>query len=110
MIDKSKLKDNALRFIQKGQPRKAIKAYDKILAEHPGDCDVLVKKGELLVKTNEKSQAIDTFLQAATIHSQQREHAKSLALLKRCWELDRTRDDIQSWITREERKMNQSMS
>lgn len=110
MIDKSKLKDDALRFIQKGRIKKAIRAYDKVLAEFPDDCDVLVKKGELLVKTNEKSQAIETFLQAATIHSQQKEHAKSLAILKRCLALDRTRDDIQAWIAREETKRDQSVS
>ncbi len=82
-INKNKINDNALKFVQKGQIKKAIKEYEKILAEDANDVRTLLKKGDLLVRVGEKGEAIGTYLQVASTYSQQGFHLKAVAVFKR---------------------------
>jgi len=81
-INKNKINDNALKFLQKGQIRKAIKEYEKILAEDPSDVRTLLKKGDLLTRLGDKAEAIDTYQKVAAIYSKQGFHLKAVAVYK----------------------------
>ena len=93
-INKNKINDNALRFIQKGQIKKAIKEYDKILAEDPGDVRTLLKKGDLLVRIGDRAQAVDSYLQVADTYSKQGFHLKAVAVFKQILKIDSSRVNV----------------
>lgn len=93
-INKNKINDAALKFLQKGQLKKAIKEYDKILAEDPGDVRTLLKKGDLLVRANERAEAVDTYLKVANAYSQQGFHLKAVAVFKQILKLDEGRVEV----------------
>ena len=93
-INKNKINDNALKFIQKGQVKKAIREYEKILSEDPSDVRTLLKKGDLLVRVGEKAQAVDTYLRVASTYSQQGFHLKAVAVFKQILKIDDSRIDV----------------
>ncbi len=93
-INKNKINDNALKFVQKGQIKKAIKEYDKILAEDRGDVRTLLKKGDLLVRVGERDQAIETYLAVANAYSQQGFHLKAVAVFKQILKINENRIDV----------------
>jgi pilus assembly protein FimV len=93
-INKNKINDNALKFIQKGQIKKAIREYEKILAEDPSDVRTLLKKGDLLVRVGEKEHAVDTYLMVASTYSQQGFHLKAVAVFKQILKIDDARIDV----------------
>ena len=93
-INKNKINDNALKYIQKGQVKKAIREYEKILSEDPNDVRTLLKKGDLLVRVGEKGQAVDTYLRVASSYSQQGFHLKAVAVFKQILKIDDSRIDV----------------
>ena len=93
-INKNKINDNALKYIQKGQVKKAIREYEKILSEDPNDVRTLLKKGDLLVRVGDKGQAVDTYLRVASSYSQQGFHLKAVAVFKQILKIDDSRIDV----------------
>ncbi len=93
-INKNKVNDNALKYIQKGQIKKAIREYDKILIEDPKDVRTLLKKGDLLVRIGDKEQALNTYFSVAKTYSQQGFHLKAVAVYKQILKIDETRVDV----------------
>ena len=93
-INKNKINDNALKYIQKGQVKKAIREYEKILGEDPNDVRTLLKKGDLLVRVGEKAQAVETYLRVASSYSQQGFHLKAVAVFKQILKIDDSRIDV----------------
>jgi len=93
-INKNKINDNALKFIQKGQIKKAIREYEKILSEDPSDVRTLLKKGDLLVRVGDKQQAVETYLVVASTYSQQGFHLKAVAVFKQILKIDDSRIDV----------------
>ncbi len=93
-INKNKVNDNALKYIQKGQIKKAIREYDKILAEDLGDVRTLLKKGDLLVRVGDRGQAVETYLIVANAYSQQGFHLKAVAVFKQILKIDDSRIDV----------------
>ncbi|RME21571.1 MAG: hypothetical protein D6806_14460, partial [Deltaproteobacteria bacterium] len=93
-VNKNKINDNALRYIQRGQFKKAIKEYDKILAEDPNDVRTLLKKGDLLVKVGARAEAIDAYLKVADTYSKQGFHLKAVAVFKQILKIDSSRIDV----------------
>ncbi len=93
-INKNKINDNALKYIQKGQVKKAIREYEKILGEDPNDVRTLLKKGDLLVRVGDKPQAVDTYLRVASTYSHQGFHLKAVAVFKQILKIDDSRIDV----------------
>ncbi len=93
-INKNKINDNALKFLQKGQIKKAIREYEKILAEEPGDVRTLLKKGDLLVRVGDRDRAVETYLIVANAYSQQGFYLKAVAVFKQILKLDDSRIDV----------------
>jgi tetratricopeptide (TPR) repeat protein len=90
-VDKNKVTAEATKFVQKGQWDKAIKAYDKILAEDPKDVRVLLKVGELHQKKGDNESAAVTFNRVADAYSEQGFFLKAVAVYKQILKL--TPDD-----------------
>ncbi len=100
-LNKNKINDNALKFLQKGQIRKAIKEYDKILAEDPNDVRTLLKRGDLLLRVGEKAEAIDTYQKVAATYSKQGFHLKAVAVYKQILKTEPGRVDVNLQLAEE---------
>ncbi|MFC1654563.1 tetratricopeptide repeat protein [Myxococcota bacterium] len=88
------IKDKASKFAKKGQNKKAIKEYEKLLERKSGEPRTLHRLAELWARENAKTKAIDMFLQAAEGYSQAGFADRSVAVLKQALSLDATRLDV----------------
>ncbi len=64
-VDKNKIIAEATKLVQKGAFDKAIKTYERILAEDPKDVRVLLKVGELYQKKGDDRLAAEAFKKVA---------------------------------------------
>ncbi len=81
-VDKNKIVAEATRFVQKGQYDKALKAYEKILAEDKKEVRTLLKVGEIQQKKGDSPAAAATFNQVAEIYGEQGFFLKAVAVYK----------------------------
>jgi len=88
------IKDRASKFAKKGQNKKAIKEYEKLLERKPGEPRTLHRLAELWARENAKTKAIDLFLQAAEGYSAAGFADRSVAVLKQALSLDAARLDV----------------
>ena len=88
------IKDRASKFAKKGQNKKAIKEYEKLLERKPGEPRTLHRLAELWARENAKTKAIDLFLQAAEGYSSAGFADRSVAVLKQALSLDSARLDV----------------
>ncbi|HVP68953.1 MAG TPA: tetratricopeptide repeat protein [Anaeromyxobacteraceae bacterium] len=86
--DKNKIIAEATRLVQKGQYDKAIKAYEKILAEDAKEVRILLKVGELQQKKGDSAAAAATFNQVAEIYGEQGFFLKAVAVYKQIAKLE----------------------
>ena len=91
-VDKNKIVAEATRLVQKGQYDKALKAYDKILAEDRREVRTLLKVGEIHQKKGDSGAAAATFNQVAEIYGEQGFFLKAVAVYKQIAKL--TPDDV----------------
>jgi|GEM_PF-2237600 len=88
------IKDKAVKFAKKGQNKKAIREYEKLLERKPGEPRTLHRLAELWARENAKTKAIDLFLQAAEGYSSAGFSDRSVAVLKQALSLDSARLDV----------------
>ncbi len=86
-VDKTKVTAEATKLVQKGQFDKAIKAYEKILAEDAKDVRVLLKVGELQQKKGDNAAAAETFSRVADAYGEQGFFLKAVAVYKQMMKL-----------------------
>ncbi|HEX8908286.1 MAG TPA: tetratricopeptide repeat protein, partial [Anaeromyxobacteraceae bacterium] len=86
-VDKNKVTAEATRLVQKGHFDKAIKAYEKVLAEDPKDVRVLLKVGELQQKKGDNPAAAATFGRVADAYGEQGFFLKAVAVYKQMLKL-----------------------
>ncbi|HVI74918.1 MAG TPA: tetratricopeptide repeat protein, partial [Anaeromyxobacteraceae bacterium] len=86
-VDKNKVTAEATKLVQKGQFDKAIKAYEKVLAEDPKDVRVLLKVGELQQKKGDNPAAAETFGKVADAYGEQGFFLKAIAVYKQMLKL-----------------------
>ncbi len=86
-VDKNRVAADATKLVQKGQFDKAIRAYEKILAEDPRDVRVLLKIGELQQKKGDTGAAAATFGRVADAYAEQGFFLKSVAVFKQMLKL-----------------------
>jgi tetratricopeptide (TPR) repeat protein len=91
-VDKNKVIADATKYVQKGQLDKAIRAYEKILAEDSNDVRVLLKLGELHQKKGDQRSAADSFGRAAEAYANQGFFLKAVAVYKQLMKL--SPDDV----------------
>jgi tetratricopeptide (TPR) repeat protein len=93
-VDKNKVTAEAMKLVQKGAFDKAIKLYEKILAEDPKDVRVLLKVAELHQKKGDSAAAAAAFGRAAETYSNQGFFLKAVAVYKQMMKL--APDDV--WV------------
>ncbi|HYG68577.1 MAG TPA: tetratricopeptide repeat protein, partial [Anaeromyxobacteraceae bacterium] len=87
-FDKNKIIAEATKLVQKGAYDKAIKQYEKVLAEDAKDVRVLLKIGELHQKKGDERLAADAFKKVADTYSEQGFFLKAVAVYKQIVKLD----------------------
>ena len=87
-VDKNKIIAEATKLVQKGAYDKAIKAYEKILAEDAKDVRILLKVGELHQKKGDDKAAAAAFQKVAETYAEQGFFLKSVAVYKQIVKLD----------------------
>jgi tetratricopeptide (TPR) repeat protein len=87
-FDKNKIIAEATKLVQKGAYDKAIKTYEKVLAEDAKDVRVLLKIGELHQKKGDERAAADAFKRVADTYSEQGFFLKAVAVYKQIVKLD----------------------
>jgi tetratricopeptide (TPR) repeat protein len=90
-VDKNKITAEATKLVQKGQFDKAIRTYERILAEDAKDVRVLLKVGELYQKKGDNAAAAETFNKVADAYGEQGFFLKAVAVYKQIIKL--TPDD-----------------
>ncbi|HET9597316.1 MAG TPA: tetratricopeptide repeat protein, partial [Anaeromyxobacteraceae bacterium] len=86
-VDKNKVTAEATRLAQKGSYDKAIKLYEKLLAEDAKDVRVLLKIGELQQKKGDNGAAAETFGKVADAYGEQGFFLKAVAVYKQMLKL-----------------------
>jgi tetratricopeptide (TPR) repeat protein len=87
-VDKNKIIAEATKLVQKGAFDKAIKTYERILAEDPKDVRIVLKIGELYQKLRDDRAASEAFKKVAEIYTDQGFFLKAVAVFKQASKLD----------------------
>ncbi|WP_455242352.1 tetratricopeptide repeat protein [Petrachloros mirabilis] len=93
-IDRSKVLQNAQLFASKGQFDVAINEWKKLSAETPGDGSIHNSIGELHLKRNATTDAVNSFVQAANAFRAEGANLKAIATYKKVLKLDPSRYEI----------------
>lgn len=91
---KEQILDNANKLLQKGQIDKAIAEYRNLLKIDPKNIHIRLKVGDLLLKTNRQSEAIEEYSKAASTYSAMGFYPKAVAVCKQILKLDPENIDI----------------
>ncbi len=87
-VDRDKVAKNALRFIQRGQFKRAIDEYKKVLATDPRDIRIRLKLIDLYGRAGRTQEAIDECLQVAETYADQGFNLKAIAVYKQALRID----------------------
>jgi tetratricopeptide (TPR) repeat protein len=95
MDDKTRaIKQRAAKFAEKGQTAKAIREFEALLEQVPGDTRTLHRLGELWAKENKISKAIEYFWKAADGYLEEGFADRAMAVLKQALTLDPLRQEL----------------
>jgi tetratricopeptide (TPR) repeat protein len=87
-LPKEHLFDIAQKYIKKGQHKKAIKEYQKILEKDPKNIRVRLKLGDLFLKNGHKDKAIDEYMKVAQQYENDDLNFRATAIYKKVLYLD----------------------
>ncbi|HNU67628.1 MAG TPA: tetratricopeptide repeat protein, partial [Myxococcota bacterium] len=81
-VNRAKVITAAHKHLAKGNLRKAVKEYEKLLKEDPADIRTKLKVADLLFRLGEKERAVRTFEDVAKFYSEQGFLLKAVAVYK----------------------------
>ncbi|NWF91966.1 MAG: tetratricopeptide repeat protein [Syntrophaceae bacterium] len=87
-IDKEKILDLAQKYVLKGQPKKAIQEYLKLIEVTPKDKRLYLKLGDLYLKEGEKEKAIGEYLKLAELYAEEDLNFRAISVYKRVLSID----------------------
>jgi tetratricopeptide (TPR) repeat protein len=87
-VNKNKSMEAARKAVEKGQVDKAIKEYQKIVKDDPGDVRIWLKIGDLQARQGAKSEANETYQKVANFYIEQGFYRKAVAVYKQILKLD----------------------
>ena len=87
-LPKEHLFDVAQKYIKKGQHKKAVKEYQKILEKDPKNIRVRLKLGDLYLKNGHKDKAIDEYMRVAQQYQNDDLNFRATAIYKKVLYLD----------------------
>ena len=82
-IDKEKILDAAQKYILKGQPKKAIKEYLRLIDSNPKDKRLYLKLGDLYLKNGENENAIKEYLKLAQLYEEDDLNFRAISAYKK---------------------------
>ena len=82
-IDKDKILDIAQKYILKGQSKKAIKEYLKLVIANPEDKRLHLKLGDLYLKNGEENKAIQEYLKVAGLYGEEDLNFRAISIYKK---------------------------
>ena len=94
MADKATIVQNAQRYMAKGQIDKAIDEWQKLISESPNDGNIFNTIGDLLLKKNDVSKAVEAYLRGAEVFRSAGFALKTIAIYKKLIKLVPQRLDI----------------
>ena len=87
-IDKEKILDIAQKYILKGQSKKAIKEYLKLIGANPQDKKLHLKLGDLYLKNGEEDKAIQSYLKVAGLYWEEDLNFRAISIYKKILSID----------------------
>ncbi len=81
--DKEKILDVAQKFILKGQAKKAIKEYLKLIEADPHDKRLHLKLGDLYLKDNDEGKAVEEYLKVAKLYGEEDLNFRAISMYKK---------------------------
>lgn len=81
--DKEKILDVAQKYILKGQSKKAIKEYLKLIEANPDDKRLHLKLGDLYLKNDEEDKAIQEYLKVANLYGEEDLNFRAISIYKK---------------------------
>ena len=82
-IDKENILDTAQKFVLKGQLKKAIHEYLKLVEADPQDKRLHLKLGDLYLKNGEEDKAIQAYLKVATLYGEEDLNFRAISIYKK---------------------------
>lgn len=96
--NKSKLVQSAQKYISKGQYKKAIGEYEKIVKDDPDDIRARLKLADLYYRQKDIKQSVETFVECAKFYENQGFTQKAVAVYKQVIGIDPQRPDLYTAI------------
>jgi tetratricopeptide (TPR) repeat protein len=87
-VDRSKVIDQAERYVRAGKLREGILEYEKLLEEDPTDVSINNIIGDLYVRINQTNKAIKAFENVASEYEKKSLYSQALAILKKICRLN----------------------
>jgi tetratricopeptide (TPR) repeat protein len=87
-VKRDKIIANAEKLVAKGKIEQAIKEYERLLADSPGDVNTLNRIGDLWVRINRTPEAVKVFREIADRYSKDGFFLKAIAIYKKINKLD----------------------
>ena len=88
IIDKEKILGLAQKFVLKGQSKKAIQEYLKLIEVTPKDKRLYLKLGDLYLKNRENEKAIKEYLKLADLYAEEDLDFRSISIYKKVLSID----------------------
>ncbi|MCZ7650256.1 MAG: tetratricopeptide repeat protein [Thermoanaerobaculia bacterium] len=92
-LNRTKVVQEAEKFVARGKVAAAIKEYRRLLAENPDDVTTLNRVGDLYVQNGESDEALRLFWEVAERYTRDGFHTRAIAILKKVIRTDPTRLD-----------------
>jgi tetratricopeptide (TPR) repeat protein len=86
-INKEKALATAQKFLERGQPDRALAEYARVVQEEPGDARTWLKMAEIYAKRGQNEQARDIYLRTGELYVQQGALAKAVTVYKNALKL-----------------------
>ena len=93
-IQRDKVIANAEKLVAKGKIEPAIKEYERLLEDSPGDVNTLNRIGDLWVRINRNDEAVKTFGRIADHYAKDGFFLKAIAIYKKINKLDPSKLDV----------------
>lgn len=87
-MNKAKILDLAQKYILKGQPKKAIKEYLKLIEADPKDKRIHLKLGDLYYKNGETEKAMAEYIKLGDLYAEEDLNFRAIAIYKKVLAID----------------------
>ena len=87
-IDKEKILNLAQKYVLKGQSKKAIQEYLRLIEESPKDKRLYLKLGDLYLKNGENETAINEYLKLGDLYAEEDLNFRAISIYKRVLSID----------------------